>query len=236
MHGCKANSALATDSLSPREPTRKQGVQSADTNHAVVAGRTQHVARMEASAGNSTSREGSLRCTADDMEGLRPSGSGHRRTQAEANTDERVACVVVSTGHADDTVRAEEQAQPRGTPVTTSTVLGLLERQGYRCALTGRQLTPETAALDHIIPIKYGGEHVIENTQVLHKDVNRAKNSMTNVEFAQMCEEVAEAWRRRVSSAPTSAHVADWDGSAGMGATSNHDATRGDDAAASGRG
>jgi 5-methylcytosine-specific restriction endonuclease McrA len=143
--------------------------------------------------------------------------------------------VVVSTGHADDTVRAEEQAQPRGTPVTTSTVLGLLERQGYRCALTGRQLTPETAALDHIIPIKYGGEHVIENTQVLHKDVNRAKNSMTNVEFAQMCREVAETWRRRAPTPPTLAHVAEDGGRAGNEATSNHNATRGNDAAASGR-
>ena len=35
---------------------------------------------------------------------------------------------------------------------------------------------------------------------------------------------------------PTLAHVADADGSAGTGATSNHDATRGDDAAVSGRG
>ncbi|MEO0513585.1 MAG: HNH endonuclease signature motif containing protein [Planctomycetota bacterium] len=120
-------------------------------------------------------------------------------------------------------------------PVSTTNVLALLERQGYRCALTGRRLTPETAALDHIVPLRFGGEHVIENTQVLHKDVNRAKNSMTNVEFARMCEEVAEAWRRRGPSPPTLAHVADADGSAGTGATSNHDATRGDDAAASGR-
>lgn len=104
-------------------------------------------------------------------------------------------------------------------PVSTANVLALLERQGYRCALTGRQLTSETAALDHIVPLRFGGEHVIENTQVLHKDVNRAKNSMTNVEFARMCEEVAEGG-----------------GPAGNGATPNHDATRGDDAAASRRG
>ncbi|GAB4549496.1 MAG: hypothetical protein Tsb0013_10780 [Phycisphaerales bacterium] len=121
-------------------------------------------------------------------------------------------------------------------PVSTANVLGLLERQGYRCALTGRQLTPETAALDHIVPLRFGGEHVIENTQVLHKDVNRAKNSMTNVEFARMCEEVAEAWRRRGPSAPTLAHVAEGGGPAGNGTTPNDNATRGNDVAASGRG
>jgi len=121
-------------------------------------------------------------------------------------------------------------------PVSTANVLALLERQGYRCALTGRRLTPETAALDHIVPLRFGGEHVIQNTQVLHKDVNRAKNSMTNVEFARMCEEVAEAWRRRVPSAPTLPRVAEGGGPAGNRATSNHNATRGDDAAAAGHG
>ena len=79
--------------------------------------------------------------------------------------------------------------KPQG-PVSTDNVLQLLESQQYRCALTGRDLTPDTAALDHIIPIRCDGEHVIENTQVLHKDVNRAKGSMTNCEFIGMCEEV----------------------------------------------
>jgi len=181
---------------SPRESTRKQGLQSADTNHAVVAGRTQHGTRMEAPAGNATSRDGSPRRAADDMEGLRPPGSRHRRTEDEANADERVACVGGSTGHADEAVRAKERAQSPGTSVTTSTVLGLLERQEYRCALSGRALTPEVAALDHIVPIRCGGEHVIENAQVLHKDVNRAKASLTNAEFVGLCNEVVR-WSHR---------------------------------------
>lgn len=69
-------------------------------------------------------------------------------------------------------------------------VMELLEQQGYRCNLTGRPLSPNTAALDHIVPIRCGGEHVIQNTQVLHKDVNRAKNSMTTEEFIALCAEV----------------------------------------------
>jgi len=74
-------------------------------------------------------------------------------------------------------------------------VLDLLERQRFRCALTGRALTPESAALDHIVPIRCGGEHVIENAQVLHKDVNRAKGSMTTEAFVALCGEVVR-WSR----------------------------------------
>lgn len=81
--------------------------------------------------------------------------------------------------------------KPRG-PVSTENVLRLLEFQQYRCALTGRELTPETAALDHIVPLRYDGQHAIENTQVLHKDVNRAKGSLTNLEFIHLCREVAD--------------------------------------------
>ena len=76
--------------------------------------------------------------------------------------------------------------------VTTANVMQLLEHQGYRCALTGRRLQPATASLDHITPIRSGGEHVIENTQVLHKDVNRAKSTLTNEEFVQLCREVVD--------------------------------------------
>lgn len=82
-----------------------------------------------------------------------------------------------------------DTTRPRGR-VNTSNILRLLEHQQYCCALTGRRLTPETASLDHIVPVRCGGEHVIENTQVLHKDVNRAKTTMTREEFIQLCREV----------------------------------------------
>jgi hypothetical protein len=82
-------------------------------------------------------------------------------------------------------------ARPTGR-VTTGNVLRLLEWQQFRCALTGRSLMPDTASLDHIVPVRLGGEHRIENVQVLHKDVNRAKTTMTNEEFIQLCREVVE--------------------------------------------
>ena len=77
-------------------------------------------------------------------------------------------------------------------PVNVANVLRLLKCQHYRCALTGRSLTPDMASLDHIVPVRCGGKHLVENTQVLHRDVNRAKTTMTNEEFIRLCREVVE--------------------------------------------
>lgn len=77
----------------------------------------------------------------------------------------------------------------------------MLRAQQYRCALSGRQLMPDSASLDHIVAISRGGEHRIENAQVLHKDVNRAKGAMGNEEFLALCREVVAWANRRVPTA-----------------------------------
>lgn len=108
---------------------------------------------------------------------------------------DRMASLGDTTGQRRQPLHPETQPQavipqkPTG-PVSTENVLRLLDYQECRCALTGRPLTPDLASLDHIIPIRVGGEHAIENTQVLHRDVNRAKGSLTNDEFLQLCSEV----------------------------------------------
>lgn len=76
------------------------------------------------------------------------------------------------------------------TRVTPSVALHILERQQYRCALTGRELTPETAVLDHIVPLARGGAHAASNIWVLHRDVNQAKGKMLLEEFYELCQEV----------------------------------------------
>jgi 5-methylcytosine-specific restriction endonuclease McrA len=83
-----------------------------------------------------------------------------------------------------------------GTPVRFREVLRLLEQQRFRCAMTGRALTPPDAALDHKEPISRGGRHCMENVQVLHEQVNRAKGTMSNSEFLALCREVVE-WADR---------------------------------------
>ena len=77
--------------------------------------------------------------------------------------------------------------------VTIGQLLALLERQKYKCAMTGRPITPETAAIDHVVPACHGGTHTIENLQVVHKDVNRAKGTMEIEEFVALCRKVV-AW------------------------------------------
>ncbi len=74
--------------------------------------------------------------------------------------------------------------------VTTSQIKKLIESQNYRCALTNRQLTPETASLDHKQPISRGGTHEVGNLWVVEHFVNTAKGSLTVEEFVSMCRDV----------------------------------------------
>jgi len=86
-----------------------------------------------------------------------------------------------------------EKAASVSRSVTYGSVLELIAAQQRRCALTGRELIPADASLDHIIPISRGGPDCIENAQIVHKDVNRAKGVMLNAEFIKLCREVV-AW------------------------------------------
>lgn len=74
--------------------------------------------------------------------------------------------------------------------ISANALRELIETQGGCCALTGRELTPHSAVLDHKIAVSRGGRHTIENAQILHKIVNRAKHTLTNDEFIQLCREV----------------------------------------------
>jgi 5-methylcytosine-specific restriction endonuclease McrA len=89
--------------------------------------------------------------------------------------------------------RFSKEKESRAEGVSTGNILELVERQECRCALTGRKLEPEAASLDHIVPLTQGGKHVMQNVQILHRDVNRAKGVLTNEQFIALCREVA-AW------------------------------------------
>jgi 5-methylcytosine-specific restriction endonuclease McrA len=66
----------------------------------------------------------------------------------------------------------------------------MLERQCYRCPLTGDLLTPENCAMDHIIPLCRGGSHIKSNAQLVTSDVNRAKGGLLEEEFIALCKKV----------------------------------------------
>jgi hypothetical protein len=74
----------------------------------------------------------------------------------------------------------------------TSTFLAqLIRKQEYRCALSGVTLTPDTAALDHIVPYSEGGKHTRDNVQWVHEEVNRMKGQLGSREFKEWCRRVA---------------------------------------------
>lgn len=63
----------------------------------------------------------------------------------------------------------------------------LIEKQEYKCAITGLLLTPDTASCDHIVAIKKGGQNAMSNIQVVHKDVNRIKGTLSMEELQHWC-------------------------------------------------
>jgi len=161
----------------------------------MVSGCAQHGARLEdtvePAATKNTQSEGKT-----NMGGFRSNCQSECSDANIQQEEERLAPMGECSGDYAKEVCFKGQSNIKARRVTTSNVLLLLKRQQYCCALTGRALTPQTAALDHILPIRCGGEHVIDNVQVLHKDVNRAKGSLTNDEFIKLCDDVIN-WRNR---------------------------------------
>lgn len=74
--------------------------------------------------------------------------------------------------------------------ITATQVMELVHEQNFRCAISGRGLTPKTASLDHIVPLGKGGEHSIKNVWVVDHQINLAKGTMTFDEFVSMCRDV----------------------------------------------
>ena len=65
-------------------------------------------------------------------------------------------------------------------------LMQLIEQQGYRCALTGKTLTPQTARLDHKVPVSEGGSHDVSNLHWVLDIVNTAKGTMGLYHFVGM--------------------------------------------------
>lgn len=80
---------------------------------------------------------------------------------------------------------------PTPATVTAKMIMELIERQQFCCALSGRQLTPETASLDHIVPLSRGGTHDLNNLWIVDHKVNAAKGTLTVEEFVSLCRDVA---------------------------------------------
>jgi 5-methylcytosine-specific restriction endonuclease McrA len=84
------------------------------------------------------------------------------------------------------------QFKTKKSKANAKQLMQLLKQQAYRCALSGIELTPETAVIDHKIPVSRGGGNEIENLQWLHEDVNRAKGVLSQDQFLKVCRLVSQ--------------------------------------------
>lgn len=87
--------------------------------------------------------------------------------------------------------------------ITIEDILDLLEKQDYKCALSGiplimsksfskdrtNQASSTTASLDRIDSSK---GYILGNVQWVHKDINIMKNKFNNDYFIHVCKSVAE--------------------------------------------
>lgn len=97
---------------------------------------------------------------------------------------------IVGINGAQQSQETSSIVRPEGK-ITGRKLKQLLEHQDYRCALTGRALTPENCTADHVIPVANGGSNDMANIQLVTNEVNRAKNTMSQRQFVAMCIDVA---------------------------------------------
>ena len=112
-----------------------------------AAGHPQHGAGMAHPAKPATEHGARTDPTATDVGGLDPAGVRAVGREGDTSPAERLAALGGGAGATDEALHGEESTT--GTPVSVGAVLILLEQQRFRCALTGRSLTPDVAALDH---------------------------------------------------------------------------------------
>lgn len=99
--------------------------------------------------------------------------------------------------HGPTTVQTDSRSDRPHGEVTAKKIIRLLEWQHYKCALSGVELTTQNCQADHIVPVAEGGRDVMENVQLVVAEVNKAKGTMGQSEFIQMCERVARRWQVR---------------------------------------
>lgn len=82
------------------------------------------------------------------------------------------------------------------TKISRKNLLRLIDLQEFQCALTGVELTPDDATVDHRVALKNGGAHNMSNLQAVHEAVNVMKGTMDEDEFVYWCCRVADHSRR----------------------------------------
>ena len=85
----------------------------------------------------------------------------------------------------------KNETQTRNATVTGNALFKLAKANGFRCALSGVEMEPDHASIDHVVPLSKGGEHSMSNMAIIHITVNRMKGEMDHDEFVRWCTLIA---------------------------------------------
>lgn len=105
--------------------------------------------------------------------------------------EEAVSTIAVEEKGFECNKLARKEAKKASKKANAEQLMQLLKQQSFRCALSGVEISPETARLDHIVPVSQGGTDEIGNLQWLHVDANTAKGTMSQEQFILMCRRVS---------------------------------------------
>jgi hypothetical protein len=74
----------------------------------------------------------------------------------------------------------------------------LIEKQNYKCALTGDAISFEdNIELDHILPIYRGGSNELSNVQWVTRRANWFKRACTQEELKNICEKISNTLKNQ---------------------------------------
>ena len=67
----------------------------------------------------------------------------------------------------------------------------LIEKQNYKCALTGDIISfNDNIELDHILPTSRKGTNELSNVRWVTKQANRLKQNLTDIELKELCKKI----------------------------------------------
>ncbi|EMK01205.1 MULTISPECIES: HNH endonuclease [Leptospira] len=70
----------------------------------------------------------------------------------------------------------------------------ILDRQDYRCILTGRELLPENTNSEHIVPLRKGGNHEFNNICHVVAPLSKLKRYYTEEEIVHLAADIIK-WK-----------------------------------------
>jgi 5-methylcytosine-specific restriction endonuclease McrA len=81
----------------------------------------------------------------------------------------------------------------KSSTITAQDIRHKYKQQRGLCAISKRKLTNQNLSPDHITPKVKGGTSTIENIQLVCREVNIAKNSLTMDDFLSLCRDIIRA-------------------------------------------